>query len=448
MTYLFNHKQIGDTMKKMILLLALVLVIALGKAYSQGWTKVGNFPNDSFMGSTGGHGVAVDPDGKVWCMFYGNTDSVFVASTSSWKACRAVYVFNADGTPASFSPIKTITVSGVTDTLYNSNRGLRADNNGNILVSSYDVLYRINYQTGNGMAKVQPVAGMTLTAAAVDVAGNVFTAPVIPGNPIGVYTTDFSFIGNAVVASIGYSRTLEVSNNGNTIYWTGYTNNKVYVYSRPDEFSPFELKDSVLFGFACESISWQPNRKLLWASSGSGLTLPNADPDHVTYWDNATWYAWNPLTNTIVDSIKWVFNTPGSPDERPRGIAFSPNGRFAYITCFGGSTYPAFQKFENPNWTSVDEEGQVVLNGYKLSQNYPNPFNPSTRISFELPNSGLVILKVYDMLGREVAVLVDEELTSGSHSVNFNAANLASGTYIYQLNVNGTRITNKMVLLK
>ena len=52
------------------------------------------------------------------------------------------------------------------------------------------------------------------------------------------------------------------------------------------------------------------------------------------------------------------------------------------------------------------------------------------------------------MLGNEVATLVQNELTSGSHSVNFNAANLASGTYVYQLNVNGTRITNKMVLLK
>ena len=94
------------------------------------------------------------------------------------------------------------------------------------------------------------------------------------------------------------------------------------------------------------------------------------------------------------------------------------------------------------------KQGQVVVDGYKLSQNYPNPFNPSTKITFELKNSGYTTLKVYDMLGNEVATLVQNELTSGSHSVNFNAASLASGTYVYQLNVNGTRITNKMVLLK
>jgi len=94
--------------------------------------------------------------------------------------------------------------------------------------------------------------------------------------------------------------------------------------------------------------------------------------------------------------------------------------------------------------TKTDQTPKV----YYLSNAFPNPFNPTTTITYQLPQDGFVTLKVYDMLGREVAVLVDEELTSGSHSVNFNAANLASGTYIYQLNVNGTRITNKMVLLK
>ncbi len=433
-------------MKKLISLFALVLFLAMGNSYAQGWTHLGNFPNDSFMGNTGGHGVAVDPDGKVWCIFYGTTDSIFNGTT--WPKIRVIYVFNADGTPASFSPIKTITIGGVTDTLFNSNRGLKTDNNGNILYAAFDKLYRINYQTGEGIDAVQPVVGMTLTAPATDDLGNVFTAPVIPGNPISVFTTDFTFLGNAVDASVGFSRTLEVSHDGNTIYWTGYTNNLIYIYSRPSEFDPFTLTDSTLFGFACESATWSRDGNLLWLSSGSGLTPPNAYPGVTTYYSNATWYAWDPATNQIVDSLKWVFNTAGSPDERPRGLAFSPDGRYAYVTCFGGSAYPAFQKFEDPNWTSVDEAGQVVVDGYRLSQNYPNPFNPSTKITFELKSSGYTTLKVYDMLGNEVATLVQNELASGSHSVNFNASNLASGTYVYQLNVNGTRITNKMVLLK
>jgi hypothetical protein len=97
---------------------------------------------------------------------------------------------------------------------------------------------------------------------------------------------------------------------------------------------------------------------------------------------------------------------------------------------------------------SAITDERVFPQEFKLFQNYPNPFNPTTNISFELPMSGYTTLKVYDMLGNEVATLVKNELTSGIHTVNFDAANLASGTYVYQLNVNGTRITNKMVLLK
>jgi hypothetical protein len=435
-------------MKKLISLFAIVLFAAMGTAYSQGWTHLGNFPNDTFMGNTGGHGVAVDPDGKVWITPYGKNDSIFVASTSTWVKCRAIYVFDADGNPVSFSPIRTITVGGLTDTLWNSSLGLREDKDGNILHYTYDALYRINYQSGEGMNKVQPVIGFGGTQPAVADNGNIFTATVLPDNPMQEFTTDFTYIGNVVDASIGYSRTIEVSHDGNTVYWTGFSNNIIYIYSRPDEFSAFALTDSILQGFACESATWSRDGNLLWLSAGNGLNLPNQYPGVTTYYSWTTWYAYDPVTKTLVDSIKWQYNTPGSDSERPRGLAFSPDGRYAYITCFGLSTYPIVQKFEDPNWVSVDEAGQVVVDGYKLSQNYPNPFNPTTKINFELKASGFTTLKVYDMLGNEVATLVNNELTSGTHSVNFNAANLASGTYVYQLNVNGTRITNKMILLK
>ena len=150
-------------------------------------------------------------------------------------------------------------------------------------------------------------------------------------------------------------------------------------------------------------------------------------------------------TKALVDSFTLPSRSSHRADELPRGLRFSLDGTVAYVGLFG-TKYPRLFKFNKV--TGIDDEGLVVVNGYKLSQNYPNPFNPSTKISFELPISGYTTLKVYDMLGSEIAVLVDKELTSGSHSVNFDAANLATGTYIYQLNVNGTRITNKMILLK
>ncbi|QOJ27846.1 MAG: choice-of-anchor A family protein [Ignavibacteriales bacterium] len=85
---------------------------------------------------------------------------------------------------------------------------------------------------------------------------------------------------------------------------------------------------------------------------------------------------------------------------------------------------------------------------YNLDQNYPNPFNPSTEIRFSVGNPGSVTLQVYDVLGNKVADLVNGYREAGSHSVNFNASGLSSGTYFYVLKANGTVLSRKMALLK
>ncbi len=85
---------------------------------------------------------------------------------------------------------------------------------------------------------------------------------------------------------------------------------------------------------------------------------------------------------------------------------------------------------------------------YSLSGNYPNPFNPSTFIEYTLPQSGLVTLKVYDILGNEVATLVDEVKSEGYHLVNFNAKNLTSGVYIYTIQAGSFISSKKMILMK
>ena len=85
---------------------------------------------------------------------------------------------------------------------------------------------------------------------------------------------------------------------------------------------------------------------------------------------------------------------------------------------------------------------------FSLAQNYPNPFNPSTVISYQLAVNSVVSLKVYDMLGREVAILVNGMQTAGSHQVTFNAAGLSSGIYLYRLYTGQHSVTRKMMLLK
>jgi hypothetical protein len=91
---------------------------------------------------------------------------------------------------------------------------------------------------------------------------------------------------------------------------------------------------------------------------------------------------------------------------------------------------------------------QWKVQTFRIEQNYPNPFNPSTTINYALPQAGSVTLKVYDVLGREVATLVNEKKAAGSYSVAFNASRLSSGTYIYRLTANGFSQTKKMILAK
>lgn len=93
----------------------------------------------------------------------------------------------------------------------------------------------------------------------------------------------------------------------------------------------------------------------------------------------------------------------------------------------------------------ISEEGPRT---YRLSQNYPNPFNPSTKIAFEIAQSGIVNLKIYNLLGQEVTNLVHQALAPGQYVVDFNGNYLSSGIYIYKLEVNGFVETKKMILAK
>jgi len=101
---------------------------------------------------------------------------------------------------------------------------------------------------------------------------------------------------------------------------------------------------------------------------------------------------------------------------------------------------------QNPNVISYT--GSEVVTEYALEQNYPNPFNPTTTIKYQIPTSGNVSMKVYDILGNEVANLVDGYMETGKYEVSFDASFLASGVYIYRLNVNDYVNVKKMVLLK
>ena len=98
--------------------------------------------------------------------------------------------------------------------------------------------------------------------------------------------------------------------------------------------------------------------------------------------------------------------------------------------------------------TSVDNINSEIPASFKLFQNYPNPFNPSTIINYSIPKTSHIIIKVFDIVGREVVTLINEEKLPGNYNLYFNGSNLPSGIYFYSILAGSYTQTKKMVLIK
>ncbi len=100
------------------------------------------------------------------------------------------------------------------------------------------------------------------------------------------------------------------------------------------------------------------------------------------------------------------------------------------------------------NVIGIEPVTGIVPKTFNLSQNYPNPFNPVTNINVDIPKNSIVKVAVYDMLGKEVDVLVDQQLTAGSYKIDWNASRFASGIYFYRIITSEFTDIKKMVLVK
>ncbi len=150
------------------------------------------------------------------------------------------------------------------------------------------------------------------------------------------------------------------------------------------------------------------------------------------------------MNGTMVHKWKWSAGANGVAVPKKLG-----GNNFFGATATDEMYMDDYSYMPGANWiTGITQNGNTVPVEYALSQNYPNPFNPTTKINFALPKSGLVTMKVYDILGKEVATLVNEVKNAGSYSVDFNASNLTSGMYFYKVSVNGFSDVKKMLLLK
>ncbi len=164
-------------------------------------------------------------------------------------------------------------------------------------------------------------------------------------------------------------------------------------------------------------------------------------------------YAQYSTSGSYIDSLTVKISTDGGltfPSEifRKGGneLATAPQTTTYFVP--SNSTMWRSYKYSLQNIVSVNSDGINVPVRFSLNQNYPNPFNPETVISYELPVSETVILKVFDILGKEIKTLVSEKQNSGVHQVSFNASGLPSGVYFYQLNTQGFTDTKRMVLIR
>jgi hypothetical protein len=184
-----------------------------------------------------------------------------------------------------------------------------------------------------------------------------------------------------------------------------------------------------------------------WYSNNAGAT-PGTD-----YWvvsissDGGT--SWEFLERTKESDASWkprVF-------ELRDIIDLTPNMNVRFIASDdepGSLVEAAVDDFEvlDVNLALVDVEQQPAASTFTLEQNYPNPFNPSTSIAFSIPSAAAVRLRVYNSYGQQVATLVDERLREGRHVISFDAGELPSGLYMYELRADDARLTRKMMLLE
>jgi hypothetical protein len=125
-----------------------------------------------------------------------------------------------------------------------------------------------------------------------------------------------------------------------------------------------------------------------------------------------------------------------------RGFA----GNFDDGTCKSDCFYWILTRLYHP--IGIEIQGNEVPGRYTLYQSYPNPFNPAALIKFDIPRTSAVKLIVFDLLGREVATLVNDELKAGKYKIDWNASSFASGVYLYKLTAGDFTETKKMILLK
>ena len=179
-----------------------------------------------------------------------------------------------------------------------------------------------------------------------------------------------------------------------------------------------------------------------WDSVNTGLSQ-NSSVYSFASDESAIYLGTNKVYQSIDNGNNWSSITNNLPTENPIMALYIHNG-FLYAVVYGSGIW----KLALPPTDVQENLGVVTLDRFILDQNYPNPFNPSTTFSFNLPKTSYATLKVFDLLGKELAILVNRQLSAGKHEYHWNATDLPSGIYFYRLQAGQYTETKKLILLR
>ena len=230
---------------------------------------------------------------------------------------------------------------------------------------------------------------------------------------------------------------------GKAIATNGYSNLENYIHSIQEqgEFTPAPGNLALISPIGQSGVSIQP--EFSWSSATFADSYELQIREGAGDWADIVYEA------TVEDT---VYSFPADSQLAGQETYF---WRVRGTNETGGGQWTSYEFFETEIVTSTEGQAGVPAE-FTLSQNYPNPFNPSTNISYGLPQTAHIEVKIYDMAGREVAQIVDGSQSAGYHTIQFDASSLASGVYIYRLTATSAEaaqnmmfsLTRKMTLIK
>jgi hypothetical protein len=274
----------------------------------------------------------------------------------------------------------------------------------------------------------------------------------IDNNSNGIYDEGIDTPLDSAYNNLGSLKGIEIYPGAKNQPLTSFTH---YISSDPVQGDPSNMMDArnYMTGQKRSGGYFDPCSPV-WGVVLGGIDCNQINPVFLYSGDPETEVGW---INTIVTDHRMVVNTgyftlrENEPVTIIVGYTIgqgnSPVNSVTVSKTLSQFTQEFYQSNFDVNSVSVEDE-DLLVNDFRLFQNYPNPFNPVTKIKYQIPENGRVTLKLYDILGREIATLIDEEKPPGKYEVNFDAYYLSSGIYFYELRTGNYNQAKKMMLLK